>query len=74
MLGTACTGDPTIAVCMAGVVGCDRASSFAFDDDTEGRCPLATFTCPVGGVVIEAAAFGSNPATCEYALRQVAAP
>jgi hypothetical protein len=75
-LGTVCTGDPTISVCMDGVSACTRTESFAFNDDGEGRCPRVEFACPPeGSVVIQAAPFTAGAAfTCDYAIETLPAP
>lgn len=77
MLGTPCTGDPTLAICTTDADPCDRASSFEYNDDSDGRCPLVEFECPASGrVVVLAAPFGSSTAdfTCTWALREVPPP
>ncbi|MGE0789660.1 MAG: hypothetical protein AB7S26_28565 [Sandaracinaceae bacterium] len=71
LLGASCTGDPTLSVCVTGTVTCDRAASFEYSDDDDGRCPRAEFLCPPAGrVVIQAAPFSSGASfSCDYALR-----
>ena len=47
----ASTGDPMIRVCAGDHAVCDSGTALAFNDDTCGVSPEATFTCPPEGVV-----------------------
>jgi len=64
--GSGCAGDPMVRVC-PGDTPCNGREALGSDDDSCGDyCPLATFTCPAGGVytVLVGSYSPTDAATC----------
>jgi len=65
-----CNGDPVLRVC-EGDQPCTAAAALASADDTCGRCPEATLTCPASGMytVLTAAYEPGTPFLCAPSIQ-----